>query len=410
MSAIDRRSFVKTAAAAAATMSLRPNSLLANLAAAIGEGPNVLVFIFLRGGADGLALVPPHGDAAYYTARPTIALPPPKKEGAKSIVDLDGYFGLHPALAALKPLYDERRFAIVQAVGCTALTRSHFDAQEFMETGTPGTKGTPKGFLTRSIDGIQGPPLTKAISFARLRPRALQGPGQVLVTRDLRRFNFDPHALHGEAEALIRSMYAQQTGTVGQVGRDALDILELIRTTPALSAPVGHGAAYPEAFVGTALRQAAQVVRANIGTRCIFVDLDGTFDTHSDQLWNNQAEFEPIARAIAAFYTDLGAESDRVTTMVASEFGRALEENGAKGTDHGSAGAMFVIGNRVRGGKVFGQWPGLQKSALYEERDIAVTTDFRDVFAEVVHHHLRAPSVATLFPKYALRGELGLFG
>lgn len=409
MSAVDRRTFLKTAAAAAATISLRPDSLLASAASHAGDGRNILVFVFLRGGADGLALVPAHGDPLYYKARPTIALPAPKKEGTRSVVDLDGYFGLHPALASLAPLYAERRFAIIQAVGCTALGRSHFDAQEFMETGTPGTKGTPKGFLTRSIDDIRGAALTKAVSFARLRPRALQGPNQVLVTRDLARFDFDAPGWRSEAESLIRGMYAQESGTMGQVGRDALDILALIRRTPALSAPASHGAVYPEAFVGTALRQAAQIVKADIGTRCIFVDLEGTFDTHSDQLSNNQAEFEPLARAIAAFYSDLGGLGDRVTTVVASEFGRALEENGAKGTDHGTAGTVLLFGGRVRGGRIYGRWPGLAKDALYERRDLAVTSDFRDVFAEVVHRHLGVPT-ATLFPNHDIGGELGLFG
>jgi uncharacterized protein (DUF1501 family) len=409
MNELDRRAFLKSAAAAAAATAL-PYPLLARAGAASGSGRNVLVFIFMRGGADGMALVPPHGDAAYYKARPTIALKRPKQTLNESVVDLDSYFGLHPALAPLKPLWDDSRFAIIQAAGCYALGRSHFDAQEFVETGTPGVKGTPKGFLTRSIDHVDGPPLTKAISFSRLRPRGLQGPDNVLVTRDLQRFDFDASGWHAEAERLLRGMYAEAPGVVGQVGRDTLATLAMLRKTPALNAPVAGGAVYPDAFVGSALRQAAQVVKANIGTRCIFVDLDGTFDTHSDQLINNQLEFEPLARAIAAFYKDLGVLSEQVTTLVASEFGRALEENGAKGTDHGSAGVMMLFGGRTRGGKIYGRWPGLEKSALYEERDLAVTSDFRDIFAEVVKAHLGVRDVSGLFPRHNVAPPLGLFG
>jgi uncharacterized protein (DUF1501 family) len=406
----DRRSFLKCAGAATVGLSLRRFPLLAQSAAAADEGTNVLVFVFLRGGVDGLALVPPHGDREYYRARPTIALAAPGKNGRSSIVDLDGYFGLHPALAPLKPLYEERRLAIVQAVGCYALSRSHFDAQEFMETGTPGTKGTMKGFLARSNDRIDGGVRTKAISFSRLRPRALQGPDQVLVTRDLHGLDFNAPGWYAEADRLLSTMYAASPGAIGQAGRDALEVLTLLKGTPALSIPPAHGASYPDAFVGKALLQAAQVIKAQIGTRCIFVDLDGNFDTHSDQLTNNQLEFEPLARTISAFYTDLGAHGDRVAVVVASEFGRALEENGAKGTDHGSGGVMFVMGGGVRGGRIVGEWAGLGKTSLYEGRDVAVTTDFRDVFAEVIHQHLGVRDSSGLFPEHRIQGELGLFG
>lgn len=406
---VNRRAFIKSTAVAAAGVSFRSIPLLAQTSTAAGDGKNILVFVFLRGGVDGLALVPPHADGEYYRLRPTIALPRPNKEGKQSVLDLDGYFGLHPALGAMKPLYDDKRLAIVQAVGCYALSRSHFDAQEFVETGTPGRKGTPKGFLTRAGDSVQGGALTKAISFSRLRPRALQGPDAVLVSRDLQRFDFAAPGWRDEAEQLLRSMYALTPGPVGQVGRDTLEIMSLIKRTPALGAKPAHGAVYPDAFVGKAFQQAAQVVKAGIGTRCIFIDLDGNFDTHSNQIPLNQSEFEPIAQALAAFYTDLGASSDRVAVIVATEFGRALEENGAKGTDHGSGGAVFVIGDRVRGGKVAGAWPGIGKGALYEGRDVAVTTDFRDLFAEVVRHHLGIGDTSSLFPQYDARAELGLF-
>jgi uncharacterized protein (DUF1501 family) len=408
MNGIDRRAFLKGAAAAAAGMSL-PFPLMARTGAAAGDGKQVFVFVFLRGGADGMALVPPHGDGAYYKARPTIALTQPKETLRESVIDLDGHFGLHPALAPLKPLWDERRFALVHATGCYAVSRSHFDAQEFVECGTPGVKGTPNGFLTRAITGVDGGALTKAISFSRLRPRGLQGPDPVLVTRDLARFDFDAPGWHAEAETLLRNMYANAPGPVGVVGRDTLATLSLLRKTPALNAPSAAGAKYPDAFVGKAMRQAAQVVKAGIGTRCIFVDLDENFDTHSDQLMSNQLDFDPLARAIAAFYQDLGAASEQVVVLVASEFGRALEENGAKGTDHGSAGVMMLFGGRVRGGKIHGQWPGLAKDALYEERDLAVTTDFRDVFAEVVNGHLGVRS-ASLFPQHKVAPPIGLFG
>lgn len=402
-----RRSFVKGVGAAALATALGPRSLLGQMASTAAEGDRVLVLIFLRGGADGLSLAAPWGDPEYYKVRPNIALPSPGKTRDGALIDLDGYFGLHPGLAPLEPAWNEGRLAILQAVGCYALTRSHFEAQEFVETGTPGVKGT-SGWISRCIDRLPGTRVTEGVSFSRRMPRAFLGKQSVLVTQDLVEFDFSAPGWKSEAEKTLDSMYADADSLVAPVGRDSLEVMRRIRNTPQIGSSPAHGAVYPDAEIGDGLRQAAQIIKAELGTRCIFIDVEGDFDTHSNQIPLNAKDYSELGDALGAFDRDLGKLMDRVVVTVVTEFGRAVYETGAQGTDHGSAGAMLVLGGGVRGGKIHGTWPGIAREQLYLERDLAVTTDYRDVFLELAGGHLGIPEPSKLFPGYESNGRTRL--
>lgn len=406
---LTRRVFLRGAGAAAAGLTLGSRSLIARAAKAAGPGDRVLVVVFLRGGADGLSVCAPYAEPEYYAARPTIALPRPRQAGAESLLDLDGHFGLHPALAPLKPLWDEARFAVLHAVGGRGVTRSHFDGQEFVETGTPGVKGTPTGWLGRCMARGESHAVTSAVAFSRLLPTSLLGPDPALVSADLRRFGLDAPGLGPEAEQALRRLYGKENSRLGHVGMAALDAMNALKRRPQILGEPAHGAVYPRGFLGTAFRQTAGIVREKLGTRCVFIDADGDFDTHANQLIQNRVDFAELGQALAAFDRDLGRAMDRVVVLVTSEFGRTLAE-GSGGTDHGSGGVMLLLGGPVRGGRVHGRWPGLAKDKLFEERDVPVTTDFRDVFAEIAGKHLSVPDTASLFPSYTPGEAPGVIG
>jgi uncharacterized protein (DUF1501 family) len=352
-----------------------------------------LVQVFLRGGCDGLNMVVPYGDSEYPFLRGAIALP------RAQLLDLDGHFGLHPALAPLRPLWDEGRLAFTHAVGSYGLSRSHFDAQDWMETGTPGDKSTSTGWLDRAIAAVPGSEVTQAVAFSAQLPRSLLGPEPVLVAGDLARFDLRARNWRDEAGRALRAMYDTRPDVVGSVGRATFAAIDTLAGNPQVLAPPSNGAAYPNAPVGNSLRQAAALVKARLGTRCIFVNVDGAFDTHANQLAQNDLEFSRLASALAAFARDLGPQLDEVTLFVTTEFGRTAYVNGSAGTDHGSGHCMILLGSGVRGGRVHGRWPGLSKSQLHEDRDLAVTTDYRDAFAEVARAALGVDAAA-LFPGY----------
>lgn len=395
---LSRRVFLRGAGLAALGVGFHPTSLLVRTAEAAGSGSRVLVKVFLRGGADGLNMVPPYGDAEYYNLRGaagngSIAL------DAGQVVKLDGYFALHPSLAPLKALYDGGRLALLHAVGHYGLTRSHFDAQDFMETGTPGDKSTSTGWLDRAIAKLPGSEVTQAVSFSAQLPRSFLGPEPVLVAQSLATFDLRARNWREEADRLLRRMYDGKNTAVAQLGRETFAAMDVLLKTPALAAPPSNGASYPVANIGNSLRQTAAIIKAGLGTRCIFVNVPGSFDTHANQLAANVLEFGRIAQALVAFAQDLGGLMDDVVLLLTTEFGRAAFVNGSAGTDHGSAHCMMLLGGGVRGGRVYGSWPGLGKSQLYQQRDLAVTTDFRDAFAEVARAQLGVDS-SGLFPGY----------
>jgi len=397
-----RRVFLRGAGLAAVGVGMAPSSLLVRTALAASGGPKVLVKVFLRGGADGLNLCVPYGDSDYYNLRGGIAIPRPGQGGGA--INLDGYFGMHPELLPLEPLFRDGRLAFVHAVGNPAVSRSHFDAQDFQESGTPGNKQTPTGWLDRAISEIPGREVTQAVSFSSQLVRSLLGPEPVLVAQSLSSFDLRARNWRAEAENLLTAMYQADPTQVGTNGLETFEAINTLLRAP--TPPPANGASYPAGAAGNALRQAAGLVKNGVGTRCVYVNVGGGFDTHSNQLQNNVNDYRPLGQALAAFATDLGGLLDDVVVLVTTEFGRTAAVNGAAGTDHGTGYAMLALGGRVRGGRVLGRWPGLSRSQLFESRDLAATTDFRDVFQEVARAQFGIS--ASLFPGYTPGAGVGV--
>lgn len=401
-----RRIFLRGASAAAVGIGFGPSALMTRTAQA-ATGAKVFVQIFIRGGCDTLNMVVPYGDPTYYNIRGAIAIPRPGQAGGA--LRLDDTFGLHPSLSSLMPLWNDGRLAIVDAVGNYELSRSHFDAQDFMETGTPANKTTTTGWLDRAARAIPGGAVSEAVAFQSQLPRSFMGGEPVLVATNLTTFNLKVGAnWRTEAETALRGMYGSRQDEVGQVGRETFEAIDTITRAPAISAAPANGAVYPNASIGTSLRQAAAVIKAGLGTRTIFISLGGSFDTHSGQIAAHQLEFPRIGDALAAFVQDLGALMNDVVVLMVSEFGRTAYVNGSAGTDHGSAHAVLALGGTVRGGRMLGRWPGLSPTQLYQNRDLAATTDFRDVYAEIARKHLGLTDMATLFPGYNVGAGVGL--
>jgi uncharacterized protein (DUF1501 family) len=381
-----------------------------------GETPlrrkKVLVAIFQRGAVDGLNVVVPFGEKRYYELRPTIAIPRP--DGSlNAAIDLNGFFGLHPALAPLKPIYDARHLAIVEAVGSPDPTRSHFDAQDYMESGTPGNKGTTGGWLNRALPKERpGASPLRAVSLGANLPRTLRGTNDAIAINDLKDFQIKDANSSGSFESMYDSSLDAVLHGTGKETFDAIKIVQSLQKQPYAAA---NGAGYPNGRFGQSLQQIAQLIKADVGLEVAFADIGG-WDTHVNevaahpaqgQLAHNLAQF---GQAIAAFHQDLGDRMADVTLVTMSEFGRTAKENGNRGTDHGHANVMFVMGGDVRGGKIYGDWPGLANEQLYDNRDLDLTTDFRDVLSELVSRHLGNHNVRAIFPGYVEPRFRGLLG
>ena len=395
---VSRRVFLKGAGLAVLGIGTQPSSLIVRAAEGAPVGGRIFVHLFLRGGADPLNMVVPYGDHEYYDARGEIAIPPPGKPGGA--VALDDHFGFHPGLAPLKPLYADGRLAIVYGVGNYSVTRSHFSAQDFAELGTPGVRTTTTGTLARMVGSLPGSGVTKAVSFSSQSPVSLLGPDEALVALKLKAFRLRAKNWQSEAERRVKAMY---TGTpLSRLGDDLFDALGIVQTVLERSGEPASGIVYPDSPIGNAMRQAAQVIKAGVGTRCIFCGVSGVgdYDSHARQLERNAIDFPDIGATLAAFEKDLGPRMDHVVVLVTTEFGRTVAVNGSMGSDHGTGYLALVLGGGVKGGRIHGQWPGLAKHQLYEERDLAVTTDFRDLFAEVAGKHLGLSPTSTLFPGY----------
>jgi uncharacterized protein (DUF1501 family) len=383
---MDRRTFLKSSGLALIAGPLLPNVFVRMADAATTKGRKTLVAVFQRGAVDGLNVVVPYGEKAYYDARPTIAIP------KGDVVDLDGFFGVHPSLAPLVPLFKDKSAAFVHAVGSPDATRSHFDAQDFMESGTPGVKITGDGFLSRALASRRPSPL-RAVAIGQTMPRILSGKANALAIADIAKFG-----VHGNLGDAFQSMY-----------KDAFEATRVLKAADPSKLQPENGAVYPAGPFSASLKQIAQLIKANVGLEVAFTDVGG-WDTHAGeggaqgQLANNLKTF---AAAIAAFTKDLGSRMGDVVLVTMSEFGRTVRENGNRGTDHGHGNVMFIAGGGVKGGKVYGEWRGLTPEKLYEGRDLAVTTDFRDVFGELLTKQLGVPSLKDVFPRYDAK-PLGL--
>jgi len=372
-------------------------SWLARAASTSTGRRKVLVTIFQRGAADGLNVVVPFGEPRYYELRPTLAVPKPGSDAANSAVDLNGFFGLHPSLASLKPIYDTKALAIVHATGSPDPTRSHFDAQDYMEAGTPGMKSTRDGWLNRALlpPAPKSSPL-RALALGQSLPRMLRGKNPAVAVNNIVDFQVRDSA----SSEMFESMYSRSLDTVLKgAGKDTFEAVKMLKTIQKESYTPAGGAAYPTGRFGQSMRQIAQLIKANVGVEVAFADIGG-WDTHSNQPFALSARLTELGQGMAAFYKDLGDSMADVAVVTMSEFGRTAKENGTRGTDHGHANAMFVMGGAINGGAIHGEWPGLQQEQLYESRDLAVTTDFRDVLSELVSNHLGNHQISAVFPGY----------
>jgi uncharacterized protein (DUF1501 family) len=410
---MQRRAFVRNGAIALVTMGLSPSFLRrAAFGAELSKGRKgkILICLFQRGAADGLNMVVPHGEAAYYASRPTIAVPRPGARSGESAVDLDGFFGLHPSLGAFEKLYREGLLAPLHAVGSPSASRSHFDAQDYMESGTPDLKSTRDGWLNRYL-AVKGTCQECAASASPFRavamtpqtPRILDGPAPAVAMNSLGEFTV--RASGSSAERLEALYRTGQADLVHGAGREMFEAVRMLQAANPQQYAPDHGADYPRSPFGQRLREIAQLIKADVGLEIAFADVGG-WDTHvnqggaTGQLANRLRDF---ADSVAALVTDLGDRMQDVMILSMSEFGRMVRQNGNGGTDHGHAGAMFVIGGGIRGGKVHGKWPGLEREQLFEGRDLALTTDFRSVFSEILSKHMGAERLDSIFPKYEAR-------
>jgi uncharacterized protein (DUF1501 family) len=359
------------------------------------SGDSALVAVFLRGGADGLNLVAPTFEKDYYRARPTLAL--------RDTLPLDGGFGFHPALAPLHPFWKERRLAVVHAVGSDDDTRSHFEAQDLMEHAGRSEEGVAGGWIARHLrskPGNRG--AVAAVALGPTLPESLRGaPGacalesieQVALPEGSPRFS-----------AALEALYAAEGSGAGRAGQATFRLLERINRVKESALPPG----YPESAFGTSLREVARLLRADAGLEAACLDLGG-WDTHFGQAIGFHGRAAELAGGLAAFANDLGSRLERTIVLVMTEFGRRSYENETLGTDHGRASVMFALGGAVRGGRILGDWPGLRSDALEGPGDLRVTTDYRDVLAEVVEKALGNPRVGDVFPGRTPRPR-GLFG
>jgi uncharacterized protein (DUF1501 family) len=409
-----RRFFLKSSALALMSNAAAPSFLKRAALAATSGGADkdrpVLIAVFQRGAADGVSMVVPFGDKNYYSARPQIAVPEPKNGDPDAALDLDGFFALHPALAPFKPIYDSGRLAIVHAVGSPDNTRSHFDAQDFMETGTPGNKSTEDGWLNRCLSAKKEAKTSpfRAVAFTPNLPRALHGRASALAITNLADFGVRSEVGDNQAAQGFEALYAQgATDVLHGAGKEAFEAMKMLKQANPQQYKPANGVNYPPSPFGRALLQIAQLIKANVGLEIAFTDING-WDTHANQGASRgqlALRLQEFSQGIAALYHDLGDQMRNVVILTMTEFGRTVRQNGSGGTDHGHASCLFALGGPVEGRKVYGQWPGLTTELLYEGRDLALTTDFRDVFAEVAARHLNATNLALIFPGYNPKPE-----
>ncbi|HET9702443.1 MAG TPA: DUF1501 domain-containing protein [Vicinamibacterales bacterium] len=407
-----RRVFLRHGAMAMLSLGFAPG-FVGRIAAQATSRQKLLVAIFQRGAVDGLNMVVPHGEAEYYRVRPSIAVSRPG--AANGAIDLDGFFGLHPRMSPLKPLWDRGELAIVHATGSHDSTRSHFDAQDFMETATPGIKSTRDGWLNRYLQasglgdhgsGSARNPL-RGVALTRQMPRSLQGAAPALAIGSTSEFTVADMSARTSFEELYEA--ARQDQALRSTGNEAFGAMAMLARKTATPYRPANDAAYPRSPFGQALQEIARLAKAGVGLEIAFAE-STQWDHHvnegsaTGQIANRLDDF---SRGLAALAQDLGERMADTVILTMSEFGRSVAENGSRGTDHGHGNAMLLIGGGVKGRTVYGKWPGLRKEQLFEGRDLAVTTDFRDVFAEVVTRHLGAPGTASIrvFPGYAVRSE-----
>lgn len=438
-----RRVFLKSSALAGLVFGAAPRTLLRSVYAAGPKGKRkTMVVIFQRGACDGLNTVIPYADPGYAKGRPSIAISPPGGGREGSALDLDGHFGLHPALSDLLPIYKEGHLGIVHAIGSPDLTRSHFDAQDFMESGTPGQKSTTDGWMNR-CSGSMGETDSKfrAVALTQTLPRVLRGSSPAVALARIDDFHVrediamseGPMAegrpggrrrpgrgagpngngprtakpgVSDESSAAFEKLYAEAAhDMLGNAGRETFEAIEALKVADPSKYRPREGVTYPRGRLGDSLQQMAQLIKADLGVELGFVDVGG-WDHHTAE-GSSTGQLANLLRqlggSMAAFHRDLGDRMNDVVVMTMTEFGRTVRENGNRGTDHGHGSVSFVMGGPVNGGRVHGKFPKLSEENLFEGRDLPVTTDFRDLVGEVLSRHGGLSNLKGVFPAYEIK-------
>jgi uncharacterized protein (DUF1501 family) len=367
----------------------------------------ILVCIFQRGAMDGLMAVTPFEDKNLEKARPSLFMSA-AKSAAKPMIDLDGRFGLHPSMSAFENLFREKKLAIVHGVGSPNTTRSHFDAQDYMESGTPFNKGTGSGWLNRAIGllGHEAQTPFQAVSLTSSLPRSFYGDNPALAISNLQDFTVqmkgNTMATNTAARSFEELYDKTSSDLLSKTGKESFEAIKILKNSDVKNYKPSNGAIYPASPLGNSLKQVAQLIKMDVGLEIAFSECGG-WDTHYNQgtdagtFSRNVAD---LSNAISAFWTDLEQYQDDVEVMTMTEFGRTVHQNGSNGTDHGRASCMFILGNDINGGIVHGKVPELAIENLEDKRDLPVTTDFRAVFNEVATAHLKIKDSGTLFPEW----------
>jgi uncharacterized protein (DUF1501 family) len=412
---LSRRQFIAGSAASAGAAVLisplfpewLPKVVLAESSVAERD---VIVSIFLRGGADGLTLCVPFFDNDYYTGRPTIAVPRPDSTAANKGIALDSRFAFPPAMSALYPAFQAGDLLIVHATGSVDPSRSHFDAQRFMEVGKPRDPSIVTGWLGRHLAST--PPMRttaplRALGLSSGLQKTLVGAPKALPIPDPPNFAISGSAAtRNERATWLRDDYSADAEPVRSAALDALNTIQLLQLIDFVGYRTANGAVYPNTSFGRGMRSAAALIKADIGVEAIQLDLNG-WDTHSNQdplAGSMFRTMQDLAGSVGAFYADVIASglTQKVTLVVMSEFGRNVRQNGSAGTDHGRGNCMFAVGRNIAGGRVLvNNWPGLARENLENGQDLKVTLDHRDILAEIVSNRLGNPNLSVVFPDFA---------
>jgi uncharacterized protein (DUF1501 family) len=358
-----------------------------------GDDQRALVVIFLRGGADGLTLVPPLGDDGYFRARPTLNI------SKKIALPLDGFFGLHPQLKEMQDIFKDGSLAVIHACGSEDNTRSHFEAQDFMEHGGLVGGGWLARFL-RNREDVNNSALA-AIAISRELPEVLRGSPSVAVMLSLDEFSLGKGS--GKLAAQLEKLYGAQTDALGLAGLNTLKELRRIEQLRATQYTPENGAEYPNDYFGRGLTQIARLIKARVGLQAASLDLHG-WDSHFAQTTLIEPLMQRLAKGLFAFYRDMGRAMETTTVVVMTEFGRTIRENSAFGTDHGGGGVMFVMGGGVKGGRVLGEWGGLETNILEFSSDVPVKTNYRNVLAPILlRHGADEKKMGDIFPEFEIK-------
>lgn len=403
---LTRRFFLRGSAVVMAGSGVAP-AWLARAASAESKKRKILVVIFQRGAADGLNIVIPFSEKRYRDLRPNLGISAPSGQSNNNsgpppngAIDLDGQFALNPAMRQLKPLWDKGHLAIIEATGSPDSSRSHFDAQDYMESGTT-SKTLSDGWLNRALAPEPEASPLRAVAMSKQLPLTLRGERDAIAIGDAQQFNLG----NQNATAILQSMYSSSADPrVGRTGKDAFEAMKMIASIN--QAPLG-----PQGFqfgeLGTGLQQLARLIKADAGVETAFAEIGG-WDHHGNENQQLSNLLNQFSGALAAFSQEMGDRMEDIVLVTMSEFGRTAAENGDNGTDHGHGSLMMVLGGPVQGGKVYGKWPGLEKEQLFEGRDLAVTTDYRTVLSELVRGHLGQQDLSRVFPGFTPADPLGL--